>query len=289
MKQERMILPESARLLAMWVFLAAFAMGCTQSASPLPEPPAIQAPTALVTDQDHSSLPASGQAMQAPAYPPSKPDAEIAALRQQWSAALATERKTLMTDRLEQWLAALENNDGQGATLLPDAQFAELTTQELLAFLMLHPEDWIQDDSPEVSPAGQIQAISRHLPHDSTHLFPSERQVEALRRDSNVVKRMVVDCISLHKAVSIPMLRTVVEFKLRKAILPLIAVYKSQTTKDDLILTTLAELMERSNFWEWVNGPLCKAMAVDAHGTIPLTRENADNIIAYAQRLAAKP
>jgi hypothetical protein len=226
-----------------------------------------------------------------PSLPPAKPKAELDALNKIWRDALEADRKWLVSERLEDWMKGLKDTDDEDGMpvhgLLTDAQFASLTTKEKLGYAMFHPEGWSQNCAEFSESAGHIQAISRMLPYDETGDFWSDRQMDALRKDSVAVKKIILECISTNNTVSIPMMHNISEFKVWAAIPKLIEIYNAQTTKDDLLLTTMIALMERASFWKWINSDLNKAMVGDENGIIALTPENAQQIIDYAQKFAA--
>jgi hypothetical protein len=253
-----------------------------------------------------------------PNRPAEKGEEELAQLQKQWTDAYQAERKLLMTNRLQAWIdelyAQADPNDISFRPQLTADQFAALSFREVFAYQMYYPEDWSQVYDVTHAYAGKIQAICRKLPEENTGYFLtdrdkevlnndttarplpdqrgyhwSERQLEALYKDTAEVRKIILECLNTNHAVSIPMMRNIAKFNVKAALIPLIHIYRSQPVKDDLILTTLVELMERLNFWDWVYSPECKAMVVDDYGTLPLTAANVEEIVKYAEKLAAKP
>jgi hypothetical protein len=227
-----------------------------------------------------------------PTLPPKKPAGELEKLGKMWEDALAAEQKLLGTQRLRDGMAGLQ--DFTGADGIPihgelkDALFTSLNAREYLAYELVHPESWSEDEVGTGIWAGQIQGIARKLPKIASGDQPSERQMEALRKDTIGLKKIVLECLTTNKSVSIPMLRIIAEFKIFPAVGPLVAIYQDQAIKDDLILTTLVQLMEKGMYWDWLKSDPFKAMLIDPDGMAPLSRQNADAIIGFAQAFAAR-
>ncbi len=225
-----------------------------------------------------------------PSLPPQKSRKEIDALNKRWGDAWEADREFLMTDRLEKWLKAIpDSSDADGYPIrlkLKKEQFAALDAKELLAYQMFHPEEWSQNCAEFGVAAGYIQAISRNLPYEDDGDYWSERQMAALIKDSVAVGKVVLECLSTNKSPSIPLMRAIAELKVKEAILPLIDIYESQEIKDDLILTTLVELMERANYWKWVYSPTCKLMVVSEGNVLPLDAPTIAEILKFAREFA---
>ncbi|MEY3444244.1 MAG: hypothetical protein RLZZ519_2525, partial [Bacteroidota bacterium] len=225
-----------------------------------------------------------------PSLPPQKSPKEIDVLNKRWGDAWESNHAFLMTDRLEKWLAAIpDSSDGDGYPIrlnLKKDQFAALDAREKLAYQMFHPEEWSQNCAEFGVAAGYIQAISRNLPYDEDGDYWSERQMAALIKDSVAVGKVILECLSTNKSPSIPLMRAIAELKVKDAILPLIDIYESQEIKDDLILTTLIELMERANYWKWVYSPTCKSMVVSEGNVLPLDSATIAEILKFAREFA---
>jgi hypothetical protein len=255
-----------------------------------------------------------------PPLPPMKSSAELGRLQAQWAAAHAAERTFLMSSRLQRWLkelkATMDPNDPSVRPQLTDDQFGALSVKEMLAYQMYYPEDWSQLCLFSNTYAGRAAGIARALPQENMvyivdsgkleylpadsnmtlealDIVPfasgyhwSDRQLEALRKDSVAVKRLVLECLATHGQVSIAMMRTIANFKIKEAILPLMDIYRRQAVKDELILTTIMEIMERSNYWKWIYSPVCKSVVAAPYEVIPLTQTNLDEIFKHAQTFA---
>lgn len=225
-----------------------------------------------------------------PGLPPQKSRKEIDILNKRWGDAWQIEYDYLVTDQLEKWLKAIEDStDEDGWPIrrkLKKDQFAALNAQELLAYHMFHPEEWSQNCAEFGVSAGYIQGISRALPYDEDGNYWSERQMAALIKDSVAVGAVVVECLQKHKTASIPMMRAVAELKVKEAVVPLIAIYEAQEVKDDLILTTLIELMERANYWKWVYSPTGKQIVVTHGNVLPLDSATIADILKFAREFA---
>lgn len=197
-----------------------------------------------------------------------------------------------MTPRLEGWIKERQllysGDDPAPNVALDDTQFQALTSQEKLAYQLFYPEDYAQSGLGHRAFSGNVLAISRKLPALADGLAPSERQMQAVRKDSNAIKKIILNSLETNRAASVELLYDIVALKLIKAIPLLIQIYQGQALKDDLLLTTLVALMEHSNFWPWIYSPEFKAMLVDPNETIPLTPPNIDKIITMAQKLASR-
>jgi hypothetical protein len=296
-------------------------VACTsQSSASTGDAPLMSSLTVVDSPATDSTIFPETAISQDPNQPAFKSQTEIEALQKRWKDAYEAERQLLLSKRLQLWLEDLYGLDDPNMpdvrAKLTDEQFEALSFKEKLAYQMYYPEDWSQNCKVFWSYGGIYQAIARELPQENTGYFYterdeealhkdttagrqvflpdqagfhwSERQLEALYRDTAEVKRIVLETMATTQTVSIPMMRTIVKFNVKAALLPLIDIYRKQTVKDDLILTTLMELMERLNFFDWIYSPLCKAIVVDENYTLPLTQANADEIISYAEKLAAK-
>lgn len=222
--------------------------------------------------------------------PPMKPQAERRQLQKYWEDALALEQRLLSTEALDRSVAELKDFVGDdGIPIrgeLKDAEFAKLSMRELLAYQIMHPESWAEVEGKQQTRAGQILGISRKLPQDIDGFEPSDRQMSALRKDTNALKSIVLECLDKNHVASIPLLRIIAEFKIREAILPLVSIYAAQTIKDDLILTTLTLLMEKAMYWKWLKSEPFKVMLLDANGTAALTEQNIAEILEFARQFA---
>ncbi len=222
--------------------------------------------------------------------PPMKSQAARRQLQTYWEDALALERALLGNENLNRSILELKDFVGDdGIPIrgeLKDAEFAKLSVRELLAYQIMHPESWAEVEGNQQTRAGQILGISRKLPQDAEGFEPSERQMSALRKDTSALKNIVLECLEQDHAASIPLLRIISEFKIREAILPLVSIYQAQTVKDDLILTTLTLLMEKSMYWKWLKSDPFKSMLLDVTGTAALTEENAAQILEFARQFS---
>lgn len=232
--------------------------------------------------------PATPQASQPPM--PLKSQDVLDQLQRGWDAALEAERKTLLSARLRGWIEELESQSdpaspGSRAVLDKD-RYAQLNPQERLAYRIFYPEGQLEDGEYERSFAGQMMCISRFLPEDPDGRYLSARQMADMLRDTAEVRPMILDCIVQNGTVSIPLMREIGTSKYKRCLPALIAIYERQAVKDDLILTTLSEVMEKSNFWEWLKGSVSHQMILDPNATAPLTPQNVAEIIAYARKFA---
>lgn len=221
---------------------------------------------------------------------PLKPQEVLAQLRSGWDAALDAEKKFLLSPRLRGWIEDLETQSDPASpgsrAVLDEGRYAQLNPQERLAYRLFYPEGQLEDGEYEVSYAGQMMCISRWLPDDPQGRYLSARQMTDVLRDTSAIRPMILDCIATNGSVSIPMMQEIVRSKFKRSLPALIAVYERQAVKDDLLLTTLSEVMEKSNFWEWLKGNVCHQMVLDPNGTAPLSPENIAEIIAYARKFA---
>jgi hypothetical protein len=228
--------------------------------------------------------------------PPSMPALKSAAALQQLemmhAAALAAERKLLSSPALDKAMDALKDFVGADGIAIhgeiAEPQFVALSIRERLAYTLWHPEGYAEDESSANAWAGQVQGIARRLPSDLEGDVPRDRQIVALRKDTTALKKVVLECLRTNNSVSIPLMRIIADFKIFDATLPLIDIYHTQTTKDDLILTTLSILMEKGMYWKWLQSETFKAMLVDPNGMIPWTAASAEAFIAFAQSFAAR-
>lgn len=229
-----------------------------------------------------------------PSLPPQKPGKEIDVLNKRWNDAWEKEYDYLVSKRLQGWLDAIpDSSDEEGWPIrlkLDNQKFEELNAAELLAYQMFHPEEWSQNCAEFGEAAGNVQAISRFFPNDEDGNYWSERQMAALIKDSVAVKAVILECLSQHQVASISLMRTIAELGVREAVMPLIDIYNAQEeVKDDLILTTLMQLMERANYWKWVYSPTCKSMVVADGYFLPLDEATIGEILKFAREFAEGP
>jgi hypothetical protein len=227
-------------------------------------------------------------AYEEPPRPDPKSDAELAALKTAWEAAVVAEKKFLDNPQLEQWIAGLkttEDEDGMPVYgKLDAAKFDALTPKEILHYTTFHPESWDQICAEFMFDAGTVKAISPNLPMSGD--YASERQAAAMKAHQEAIAGIVVACLNATQTVSEQMLHTIVEQDMRVAIGPLVEIYRTQKVKDDLILSALIELMEQAEYAAWVSSEPRKHVHDVWTEWMPLTAENADQIIYYAQKFA---
>jgi hypothetical protein len=218
-------------------------------------------------------------------WAPLKPEAERQAILENWRNAFDLEIAALKDPKTDEWLQANRaENAGDEPKRISEAELKAMTAQQLLYYALQNPEEYSQICAEFAAGAGLIQALSRKLPYDQNGDLRSDRQTDALQAKHKQVERLVADLLRKNKTVSQRMLFHIADLELHACILPLIDIYRSQQLKDDLILTTLSELMERGEGFEWLKSDVFKTMLLDAHYIAPLTAANAEEVISYAQR-----
>lgn len=222
--------------------------------------------------------------------PEAKPEKVQAQLRREWEAAEEAEKRFLGTPRLVGWVGELkETQDEDGMPLygkLPDARFGSLTVKEHLYYSLFHPENWDQICAEFLFDAGLVKAISGSLPYGNGD-YPSDRQQKALEARLDSVGTYVVECLQANQGLSPTLMHLVVDYKIREAIPVLMDIYKSQPLKDDLILTTMIELMRNAEYPGWMESDLNKELGGSMRDYVALTPTNADKIMFYAKKFAA--
>jgi hypothetical protein len=245
-----------------------------------------------------AAAPAPEMAASVEGRPAPKSETAQAAIRAQWDAAAAAEKKFLGSPKLLKWIDGLKSSTDEDGFDQPgkltDAQFKGLPFQEKFCYYLFHPEMASQNCSMAFFDAGLVEGISGSLPYESER-YASERQFQAMEGKKDDVRAWIVKSIAANKAVSVDMLHAVVAFKATSAIQPLIDLYNSQATKDDLILSAFVEMMRNAEFAKWTQSDVAAEMGKEMGGDFggemrdfaPLTEANVQSIIAIAKEFAA--
>lgn len=280
---------------AIFVSLTLALAACNQQPSATTSSTSNAADSNLVADTNATMATASEAEPQRPAP---KSEAEQAKVRQQWADAVAAEKKFLGSPKLLGWIDGLKSTTDEDGFDQPgkltDAQYKGLSLQEKLCYYLFHPEVSSQNCSMAFFDAGLIQGISGSLPFGSEE-FPSERQMQSMESQKADVANWIVKSITTNKAASVELMQAVVAFDVKQAIGLLTDLYNSQSTKDDLILSTFIELMRKAEYAPWMNSDIAKEMQAPMGGDeyggemrdyAPLNQANVDKVLALAKEFA---
>jgi hypothetical protein len=169
---------------------------------------------------------------------------------------------------------------------LPDDQFRQLTTKEHLYYHLAYPEEWSQNCAEMYFAAGNVKAIARYLPFADDGLYVSDRQARYVENNRDSVTYWLKAFLKDRKALTTHMLNLITDFKLKVAIPDMVRIYRSQATKDDLILTALIQMMEQAQYPGWTQSKLAKEGWDDDMDVLELSQVNADMVLMYAEKYA---
>jgi hypothetical protein len=220
---------------------------------------------------------------------PLKPKEQRDALMERWKKAYSQELAALKDPKIDAWMNAHPTAGIDDLVPpLPQTDLKALDAKQLLYYALVNPEEFSQNCSEFSGYAGLVQVLSRKLPYDDYGLLRSDRQTDALQAKHDEVDALVVRFLKENKTVSERLMFHIADLELQGAILPLIDIYQAQTLKDDLILTTLLELMERGECFPWIMGDLFKKMLISPNNTVELNENNAETIISFASAFARR-
>lgn len=223
--------------------------------------------------------------------PKEKDAAELAALRKAREASGEAQMTFFSTMHVKEWMAGLEEKeDEDGMPLLetlPDQQFQQLTTKEHIYYHLAYPEEWSQNCAEMYFMPGNVKAIARYLPFADDGYYLSERQTKYMENNRDSVSYWVKSFLKDRKALTTEMLNLIADLKLKSAIPDMARIYRSQATKDDLILTTLIQMMVQAEYPGWTQSKLAKEGWDKEMDVLELNQVNADMVLMYAEKYAS--
>lgn len=220
--------------------------------------------------------------------PDYKSDADRKALGEMEEEGNKRLREYLVGQPFRDKVAALkETEDMDGMPVygkLPDDDFKALSAAALVYYAAYHPEEWYQICAEYLYDVGDLKGVFSYLPIETDE--PSERQVAALKAKKQEVADVVTDFLVEEGHAPLPLLRVIVSVDLREAIPALCNVYKDQAVKDDLILTTLIELMNSGGYKPIDQLYADPKVNPRRRDWLPMDDVTADKILYHARKFA---
>lgn len=212
----------------------------------------------------------------------------LAGLEAQTTDAKDAERIAFSSPRLLRWLHDCDSIAAEGDLIwladtvctLTDSQIDSLSVDEAIYFYLCVKESEFQNCSFLLADEWKWDIIRPTSFVKGSWMGQSPRQEKALERDLTQTKARVKEFLATADNISPDMLSLIQYLKLKEAIPSLIRMYKSQSEKENRILTTLLEFVGYGDGSDWE-----RLLIKDAAGNILNKVENVDRIIAEAEKV----